>query len=125
MRARAPVVAMTEPRRNKVPLEKGFSQVDWLRLKQRLPPSRSRLHRQVSAAELRRHQSPDDAWTAVRGVVYNITPYLRFHPGGAEVLLDSAAGRDATALFDRYHAWVNIDFMLDKCCVGVLVAGEA
>ena len=30
------------------------------------------------------------------------------------------AGRDATALFNKFHAWVNIDFMMSKCMVGLL-----
>lgn len=40
--------------------------------------------------------------------MYNITPYLHYHPGGADILL-KAAGRDCTGLFNRYHAWVNLD----------------
>lgn len=31
------------------------------------------------------------------------------------------AGKDCTALFNKYHAWVNIDSMLSKCFVGKLV----
>ena len=30
------------------------------------------------------------------------------------------AGQDCTALFNKYHAWVNIGAMIGKCCVGVL-----
>lgn len=37
--------------------------------------------------------------------VYNLTHYLRFHPGGVPLLL-KVAGRDGTALFNKYHAWV-------------------
>jgi cytochrome-b5 reductase len=55
----------------------------------------------------------------VRGKVYNVTRYLDFHPGGREQLL-RGAGKDATALFDEYHAWVNIDQLLAKCFVGPL-----
>jgi hypothetical protein len=46
--------------------------------------------------------------THMRQQVYNITPYLHYHPGGADILV-KAAGRDCTALFNRYHAWVNLD----------------
>lgn len=35
-----------------------------------------------------------------------MTPYLRFHPGGVPLLL-KIAGRDGTALFTKYHAWVS------------------
>ena len=34
-----------------------------------------------------------------------MTPYLRFHPGGTPLLL-KIAGKDGTALFNKYHAWV-------------------
>lgn len=40
----------------------------------------------------------------------------------------SVAGKDGTAAFDKYHAWVNADFLLSKCLVGKLeppsVGGE-
>jgi cytochrome-b5 reductase len=51
--------------------------------------------------------------------VYNITEYLRFHPGGVPLLL-AVGGRDGTALFNKYHAWVNYEFLLAKCIVGLL-----
>ena len=59
---------------------------------------------------------------AVRGKVYNVTHFLEFHPGGPEELM-RGAGKDATLLFDKYHRWVNVDSMLDKCLVGYLVPG--
>ena len=34
------------------------------------------------------------------------------------------AGLDATSLFNKYHAWVNAEFMLDKCVVGYLAAND-
>jgi len=56
--------------------------------------------------------------------VYNVTPYQRFHPGGAAWLL-KGAGRDAGALFDKYHAWVNADMLLSACLVGLLAPERA
>jgi cytochrome b involved in lipid metabolism len=55
----------------------------------------------------------------LHGKVYNITPYLRFHPGGADILVKSA-GRDSTALFNKYHPWVNAHALLEKCLLGML-----
>jgi cytochrome b involved in lipid metabolism len=55
--------------------------------------------------------------------VYNITPYLPFHPGGKGELM-RAAGRDGAALFMEVHPWVNWEGMLGECLVGILV-GEA
>jgi cytochrome b involved in lipid metabolism len=61
------------------------------------------------------------AWTSWQGKVYNITPYLPFHPGGESELM-RAAGRDATKLFMEVHPWVNWENMLGSCMVGVLVS---
>jgi hypothetical protein len=30
------------------------------------------------------------------------------------------AGKDGTKLFDKYHSWVNIDFIMEKCLIGFL-----
>ncbi|KAK0750353.1 hypothetical protein B0T18DRAFT_428312 [Schizothecium vesticola] len=43
-----------------------------------------------------------DAWTVLGGRVYNITPYLPFHPGGEPELL-RGAGRDGTKMFGEVH----------------------
>lgn len=51
--------------------------------------------------------------------VYNATPYIKFHPGGADYLM-LGAGKDATALFNKYHGWVNMEMMMSACLVGLL-----
>lgn len=60
------------------------------------------------------------AWSSWQGKVYNITPYLPFHPGGEGELM-KAAGRDGTKLFMEVHPWVNWENMLSSCMVGVMV----
>jgi len=50
---------------------------------------------------LKKHNKREDAWTALQGRVYNITPYLPFHPGGVDELM-RVAGRDGTRLFCMY-----------------------
>ena len=60
------------------------------------------------------------AWSSWQGKVYNITPYLPFHPGGESELM-KGAGRDGTKLFMEAHPWVNWENMLESCLVGVLV----
>jgi cytochrome b involved in lipid metabolism len=47
---------------------------------------------------LKQHNKKDDAWTAISGKVYNVTPYLPYHPGGEKELM-RVAGRDGTKLF--------------------------
>lgn len=55
--------------------------------------------------------------------VYNITPYIKFHPGGV-VYIMKGAGRDATLLFNKYHAWVNADMLLENCLLGYLASPQ-
>ncbi|KAJ8072900.1 hypothetical protein PM082_016459 [Marasmius tenuissimus] len=107
--------------RNKVALAPGHSPLDWAALKSsgadlRGVPALMR----ITPSVLKQHNKRDDAWSAFNGKVYNITPYLAFHPGGEKELM-RVAGRDGTKLFALTHAWVNVDFMLDSCMVGFLV----
>nr|DAD42403.1 TPA_asm: hypothetical protein HUJ06_000633 [Nelumbo nucifera] len=88
--------------RAKVPFEKGFSQVDWLRLTNTHPDlaglkgkSNKRL---ISMEEVKQHQTEGSVWTVLKGRVYNISPYMKFHPGGIDMLM-KAAGKDCTSLF--------------------------
>jgi len=74
----------------------------------------------IPPSVLKQHRSKADAWSAFNGKVYNITPYLSFHPGGERELM-RVAGRDGTELFAKTHAWVNADYMLDSCLVGFLI----
>ncbi|KIM84818.1 hypothetical protein PILCRDRAFT_817618 [Piloderma croceum F 1598] len=113
---------LSPKKREKVALAPGHSPLDWASLKasgadlrgvdtlMRIPPS-----------VLKTHNKKDDAWTAINGKIYNVTPYLSFHPGGEKELM-RVAGRDGTKLFALTHAWVNAEFMLDACMVGFLVS---
>ncbi|KAI3425565.1 Cytochrome b5 heme-binding domain-containing protein [Psidium guajava] len=109
--------------RAKVPFEKGYSQMDWMKLTRTHPDlaglkgqSNKRL---ISMEEVKQHQLDGSMWTVLKGRVYNISPYMKFHPGGVDMLM-KAVGKDCTSLFNKYHAWVNDEFLLEKCLVGVL-----
>lgn len=105
-------------RPGKVPFEKGFSQMDWLTLCRK--KSRVVRPRDVTMAEVSQHNSETDGWTVIDGKVYEISQYLKFHPGGAEILR-VALGKDCTKLFRKFHAWVNYEMLLNKFLVGYLV----
>jgi len=118
----ASAAVKTPNARGKVLLSPGHSPMDWAALTkkgnlggvtgfQRVKPS------QLKAMTGRKGKP---AWSVWQGKVYNITPYLPFHPGG-EAELMKAAGRDGTKLFMDVHPWVNWDNMLESCLVGVLV----
>ena len=40
------------------------------------------------------------------------------------VFFIQVAGKDGTKLFDKYHSFVNVDFIMEKCLVGFLKEGE-
>ena len=53
----------------------------------------------ISMDEVAKHNTRDDAWSVIHGMVYNMTPFLQDHPGGANILM-KYAGKDATRAFD-------------------------
>ena len=52
----------------------------------------------VTRSELALHNRKGDAWTAVRGVVYDITDFIGKHPGGQTALI-KILGQDGTRFF--------------------------
>ncbi|XP_043254510.1 cytochrome b5 reductase 4 isoform X1 [Colletes gigas] len=111
--------------RNKTALAPGHSLMDWIRL------SNSGVDltgvggvpRVVTLSELANHDKENDAWIAIRGIVFNVTRYMDFHPGGTSELM-RGVGKDATKLFENVHAWVNYQSILQKCVVGRLSRGS-
>ena len=59
----------------------------------------------------------EDCWIAFKGMVYNCTPYMEYHPGGGDELMKSA-GEDGTELFHQVHRWVNLERILSPCLIG-------
>ncbi|OJI86837.1 hypothetical protein ASPTUDRAFT_495358 [Aspergillus tubingensis CBS 134.48] len=109
-------------------LEPGYSPLDWAALTsnpnnklrgENLPPTLIRVTPSMLKAQNGRKGM--DAWTSYQGKVYNITPYLPFHPGGRGELL-RGAGKDSGKLFFEIHPWVNWDAILGECLVGILVS---
>ncbi|KAK8195316.1 heme/steroid binding protein-like protein [Phyllosticta capitalensis] len=115
--------------RQKVQLTPGHSPLDWAALVksnsnlsgvpslQRVTPSMLKAH---NGRRNKQSGQVMPAWSAYQGKVYNITPYLPYHPGG-EGELRRAAGKDGEKLFNEVHPWVNWDNMLSECVVGILV----
>ncbi|KAG0215135.1 hypothetical protein BGX28_000840 [Mortierella sp. GBA30] len=109
-------------RRIKFALAPGHSPLDWARLTSSGTDLRGVMGiGRYTLSDVKEHNSYDDAWTVLNGKVYNITPYLPFHPGGEKELM-RCAGRDGTRLFNLTHKWVNYEYMLKECQVGFLVS---
>ncbi|KAJ4325591.1 hypothetical protein N0V94_000546 [Neodidymelliopsis sp. IMI 364377] len=126
-----PSIIKTPNARNKVQLTPGHSPLDWANLQRsssnlsgvtslvRVTPSMLKFMNGRKGKD----GKVKDAWSAYQGKVYNISPYLPYHPGG-EGELRRAAGKDGTKLFMEVHPWVNWENMLGECMVGILVSEE-
>ncbi|CAJ0585202.1 unnamed protein product, partial [Mesorhabditis spiculigera] len=111
-----PSVGRSEYGRVKVALGPGKGLMDWVRLTKNKVLAKKQM-KFVDHEELSKHSTEEDCWIHLFGKVYDVTEYLDFHPGGKPELM-RAAGRDGTALFNQYHAWVRYETILESCYVG-------
>ena len=118
----------------KVLLSPGHSPLDWAHLTAH-PPTPTFLRGanvppqliRVTPSLLRHHngRKGKDAWGVWQGKVYNLSPYMYFHPGGVDQLMRGAGReKDGENLFLEVHPWVSWEAMLGECLVGILVSEE-
>jgi cytochrome b involved in lipid metabolism len=76
----------SELNRKKVILGPGYSLMDWIRLGRQTPDlaGTQGMLRMVTLEELAKHNKKNDCWLAIYDKVYNVTPYMKFHPGGVD-----------------------------------------
>ncbi|XP_031504778.1 delta(8)-fatty-acid desaturase-like [Nymphaea colorata] len=74
--------------------------------------------RYITLQELQKHNSEKDLWVSIQGKVYDVTGWLKDHPGGDLPLLN-LAGQDVTDAFVAYHPGTAWKF-LDRFLVGYL-----
>jgi len=70
-------------------------------------------------ADVAKHNTADDLWLAIDGGVYDVTSYLKQHPGGQ--VLATWAGRDASDVFTAWHT-DGVRRKLPRFRVGTLAA---
>ncbi|KAL4786959.1 hypothetical protein BJX76DRAFT_364454 [Aspergillus varians] len=68
------------------------------------------------------HKTRDDLWVAINGKVYDITPYVRDHPGGPDLLIE-VAGTDATEAYEDIGHSEDADEILRSYLIGTLKGG--
>ncbi|KAK3178005.1 hypothetical protein OEA41_000137 [Lepraria neglecta] len=115
----------------KVLLDPGHSPLDWAHLTANLPTPTFLRGKDVPPQLIRVPPSllnyhsgrkGKDAWGVWQGKVYNLTPYMKFHPGGVDQLMRGAGKeREGERLFNEIHPWVSWENMLGECLVGILV----
>ena len=84
-----------------------------------VPPVSLKGDRQVTRAEVARHNTFDDCWIIIQNKVYDLSEWKDHHPGGPFVAR-MHAGKDATAEFGDYHTRLAQRHMA-HFCVGDLV----
>ncbi|KAJ5198453.1 Cytochrome b5 [Penicillium cinerascens] len=65
------------------------------------------------------HNTKTDLWIVIHGQVFDITEYLQDHPGGADVLVETA-GTDATAAYEDVGHSEDAREIMQPYLVGVL-----
>ncbi|CAF1528300.1 unnamed protein product, partial [Didymodactylos carnosus] len=79
--------------------------------------------KQYTLKDVSIHCKENDCWMVVRDLVYNLTDFIKEHPGGYDIMLEYA-GTDATMAFvDKPHS-KNAWWSLQKYLVGELVPEE-
>jgi len=68
-------------------------------------------------AEVAKHGTRDDCWVILDGRAYDVTRFIDAHPGGVGPVVNMA-GKDATDVFDNYHAARVYKTMLTPYLVG-------
>ncbi|KAL6557158.1 Delta 8 Fatty Acid Desaturase [Orobanche minor] len=65
----------------------------------------------ITPDELKKHNKPDDLWLSIQGKIYNVTDWIKDHPGG-DIPIVNLAGQDVTDAFIAFHpgsAWKHLD----------------
>ncbi|GMH17278.1 hypothetical protein Nepgr_019119 [Nepenthes gracilis] len=65
----------------------------------------------ITTEELKAHNKPGDLWISIQGKIYDVSNWIRDHPGG-DVPLLNLAGQDVTDAFIAYHpgsAWNSLE----------------
>ena len=73
--------------------------------------------------EVAKHNTDSDCWIVINGNVYNITPYIKIHPGGSRILLRKAGG-DCTLGFTKVRHSEFAKTTLEKYYIGNLKVSE-
>ena len=54
--------------------------------------------------EVAKHNKVEDAWLVIDGKVYDITDFLDEHPGGEEIIFETAGGDATESFLDIGHS---------------------
>lgn len=67
-----------------------------------IPPKKVYSTNVYSMTEVTSHKDAKNCWTTINGNVYDVTPWIAQHPGGAQAII-SLCGIDGSSAFDGQH----------------------
>ena len=76
-------------------------------------------YKEYTMEEVAKHNAPPSIWSVYNGDVYDITMYVDVHPGGKKIL-EKVYGKDMTAMFNKFHGYVNINAMIGPLKIGTV-----
>lgn len=59
--------------------------------------------KQITWQQIKKNNKSSSCWTVINRKVYNVTPWINQHPGGASRIL-GLCGRDGSSMFTGQHA---------------------
>lgn len=77
---------------------------------------------ELSWEEIKKHTDVQSCWCVFHGLVYDLTKFLKLHPGGYHIILE-VAGQDATETFEDIGHTSDARIMADEYIIG-RVKGE-
>jgi cytochrome b involved in lipid metabolism len=78
------------------------------------------MSRVISMSEVSKHTTQKDGvWFVIHGDVYDVTNFLKEHPGGSDILIEVAGG-DATEAFEDVGHPKKVKEQLKKYRIGTL-----
>lgn len=86
-------IPLQETKKIPVPISEQISEMQY----------RNQTETPISAKELALHNSPEDCWVAIHGLVYDLTNFAEEHPPGPKSIWD-VAGKDGTESFQAVHS---------------------
>ena len=73
--------------------------------------------KEISKEEVAKHNTAQDCWMIIDGLVFDVTKFLPVHPAGKKILLQYA-GLDATDVFKYFHDSDSVRFKYRKLIIG-------
>lgn len=69
--------------------------------------------------EVSKHKTRESCWIILSGKVYDVTTYLKNHPGGSGIILENG-GKDCTEIFNAVHPWIDYRKVLSNRLIGYI-----